>query len=55
MNRIFERFYNGHMSTRKTTGLGLSIVNVLTEQMGGSASAPLQGNELTIQVELPRY
>ncbi len=55
VNRIFERFYNGHMSTRKTTGLGLSIVNVLTEQMGGSASAHLQGNELTIQVELPRY
>jgi len=55
VKRIFERFYTGDLARRKTTGLGLSIVNLLTEQMGGVASAYLQGKELTIQVELPLY
>ena len=55
VKRMFERFYTGDMARRKTTGLGLSIVNLLTEQMGGVASAYLQGNKLTIRVELPRH
>lgn len=55
VKRIFERFYTADSARRKTTGLGLSIVSMLTEQMGGVASAHLQGNELTIRVELPMY
>lgn len=55
VKRMFERFYTGDMARRKSTGLGLAIVNLLTEQMDGVARAHLQGNELTIQVELPLY
>ncbi len=55
VNRIFERFYTGDKSRSKTTGLGLSIVKLLAEQMNGSAGAELQGNLLDIHVELPLY
>jgi len=55
VKRIFERFYTADSARRKSTGLGLSIVNMLAEQMGGVTSAHLQGNELTIRVELPMY
>jgi signal transduction histidine kinase len=51
--RIFERFYTGDKSRTKTTGLGLSIVKLLAEQLNGTVSAELQGNILEIQVQLP--
>ena len=55
VNRLFERFYTGDKSRSKTTGLGLSIVKLLTEQMGGFVAANLKERELEILVELPLY
>ncbi|MBC8015069.1 MAG: HAMP domain-containing histidine kinase [Sporomusaceae bacterium] len=53
VKRMFDRFYTGDRARSKTTGLGLSIVKLLAEQMGGVVSAGLQENELVIEVELP--
>lgn len=53
VKRLFDRFYTRDQARSNTTGLGLSIVKLLAEQMGGTVSASLQGNELTIRVELP--
>lgn len=50
---IFDRFYTSDKSSRKSTGLGLSIVKILAEQMGGRAFAVLHGNIISIGVELP--
>jgi len=55
VERMFDRFYTGDRARSKSTGLGLSIVKLLVEQMGGTVSAGLQQNELSIQVELPLY
>ena len=51
--RLFDRFYTAEKSRRKSTGLGLSIVRLLAEQMNGKAYAALDGNRLSITVELP--
>ena len=53
VNRMFDRFYTGDRARRKTTGLGLSIVKLLCDQMGGFVTASLHECELRIQVELP--
>lgn len=53
VNRIFDRFYTADKARGKTSGLGLSIVNLLAEQMGGSTGALLQEGYLEIRVELP--
>ncbi|MNC42509.1 putative sensor-like histidine kinase YedV [compost metagenome] len=53
VNRIFDRFYTADKSRGATTGLGLSIVRLLAEQMGGSTSAALQNGFIEIQFELP--
>lgn len=55
VKRIFDRFYTGDKARRSNTGLGLSIVRLLAEQMGGSAGASLQNGLLDIQVRLPLY
>lgn len=52
---LFDRFYTSDQARRKTTGLGLSIVKLLAEQMGGTVNANLLGEELEIAVELPIY
>ena len=52
--RLFDRFYTAEKSRRKTTGLGLSIVRLLSQQMHGSAAAELDGNTLSISVTLPQ-
>lgn len=52
-DRIFERFYTKDKARSKTTGLGLSIVKLLAEKMGGSTSASLKDGFLEIKVELP--
>lgn len=51
--RIFERFYTGDKSRGKSTGLGLSIVKLLTEKLGGEVEAILEDNMLEIIVSLP--
>lgn len=52
-DRLFDRFYTGDRSRARSTGLGLSIVRVLVEQLGGTAAARLDDGRLTIAVELP--
>lgn len=49
--RIFERFYTGDRSRNKGTGLELSIVSLLSEQLGGNVGADLKGKEISIWVE----
>lgn len=51
--RLFDRFYTADKARRKSTGLGLSIVKLLVEQMGGSTYALLEEDEIEIRVELP--
>ncbi len=51
--RLFDRFYTGDMARTQTTGIGLSIVKLLSEQMGGKSSACIKENMLYIQVEFP--
>jgi len=53
VTRIFDRFYTGDIARNKSTGLGLSIIKLLAEQIGGNTSAELQGNMISIKVELP--
>jgi signal transduction histidine kinase len=52
-NRIFDRFYTGDKARSHSTGLGLSIVRLLAEQMGGSANAFVNDGMLDIRVALP--
>ncbi|MGN0474034.1 MAG: sensor histidine kinase [Acutalibacteraceae bacterium] len=53
-DKLFDRFYTAEKSRGKSTGLGLSIVKLLAEQMNGSTSARLEGNNLMISVRLPK-
>ena len=52
VGRLFDRFYTVE-SARHSTGLGLSIARLLTEQMGGTIGASLEGDVLTITLSLP--
>ncbi|RXZ80451.1 sensor histidine kinase [Paenibacillaceae bacterium] len=53
--RLFDRFYTGDKARSNSTGLGLSIVSLLAEQMGGDSSASIQDGSLEIRVELPLW
>lgn len=55
VNLLFERFYTGNKARSNSTGLGLSIVKLLTDQMGGSTSASLKEDVLEISVEFPLW
>ena len=50
VNRLFDRFYTGDSSRNRSTGLGLSIVKILAEQMNGKAEVSLCENQIDIAV-----
>lgn len=52
VNKIFDRFYTGDKARSHSSGLGLSIVKLLAEQMGGSANVYINGDMLDIRVGL---
>ena len=47
--RLFDRFYTAQTGNN-STGLGLSIAKLLTEQMGGEISAEYSGKMLTVRL-----
>ncbi|MGL4107440.1 sensor histidine kinase [Clostridium sp. LP20] len=51
-SKLFDRFYTGDKARSNSTGLGLSIVKLLAEKMGGSAEAYVKGDILDIRVKL---
>lgn len=50
--RLFDRFYTVE-TARKSTGLGLSIAKVLTEQMGGSITASYADGVICVRTYFP--
>lgn len=52
VERLFDRFYTVE-TARKSTGLGLSITRILTEQMNGTVSAWYRDHRLSISVKFP--
>ena len=53
IHAIFQRFYTADAArTNKRTGLGLAIVKELTEKMGGSISAEVNGRRLVFKILL---
>lgn len=55
VERLFDRFYTGDIARHNSTGLGLSIVKLLAEQMGGRTSATWENGSLMIQVRLQKF
>jgi len=55
INRLFDRFYTGDKARSASTGLGLSIVKLLAEQLNSQVSASLQDGNLEINVDFPLY
>lgn len=53
--RLFDRFCTGDKSRAGSTGLGLSIVKLLAEKMGGTATADIKGNRLSVRVEMKDF
>jgi signal transduction histidine kinase len=51
--RLFERFYTGDSSRNYSGGLGLSIVKILVEQMGGTVGAALKKEILDVYIRMP--
>lgn len=51
--RLFDRFYTADPArSNGATGLGLAVVKILTERLGASVCAALDGDELTIVLVL---
>lgn len=52
-DRLFERFYTGDKSRHSGgTGVGLAVVKLLTDKLGGTVSADIKSDTLTITLEL---
>lgn len=49
VHRLFERFYTGD-GARQGSGIGLAVIKVLVEQMGGQATALLNRENLEIRL-----
>ena len=55
VDRIFNRFYRADSSRNgQGVGLGLSIVRLLVEKMGGSISAFAQRDTIVVQLSFPK-
>lgn len=51
IDRLFERFYTGDSSTHEEgTGLGLAVVKILVEKLGGEIMAKIHEERLSIKV-----
>ena len=57
VDKLFHRFYTGDSTRNKSTGLGLSIVEFLVEQMNGDVGAYLDASsdKIAIFFEVPLY
>ncbi len=55
VGRLFDRFYTVQTAAAGSTGLGLSIARVLTEQMGGEISAEYVDGILSVRVHFPSH
>ena len=54
IRQVFDRFYKADTArTKASTGLGLSIAKGLTERMGGSVSAALDGHMFVVEISFP--
>lgn len=51
-NQFFDRFYTTDRARRKNTGLGLSIVQLLAEKLGGQASAFIKDGMITFHITI---
>lgn len=50
--QLFDRFYTIDRTRKKNSGLGLAIVRLLCETLGGSAHATVEGNRLKFHIQL---
>lgn len=50
--QLFERFYTKDRTRKHSSGLGLSIVRLLSERLGGSATATIEGDYLVFTIKL---
>ncbi|MDO4286050.1 MAG: HAMP domain-containing sensor histidine kinase, partial [Eubacteriales bacterium] len=52
-NRLFDRFYTGDASRHNGgTGVGLAVVKLLTDKLGGTVSAEIKSNVLAVTLEI---
>lgn len=52
---LFDRFYTVETASAESTGLGLSIAKVLTEQMGGEIAAEYKDGMIQVKINFPPH